>query len=119
MHIMVVEDNELLRNILTDMLSSSFDEISVSEASEGGTVLKKIEQTPPDVIVMDIQLPGMNGIELTRRIKKEYPDIEIIIYTDYDQPEYRKAGSEAGAEYFLSKADPASDLVMLIETMLV
>jgi len=58
---------------------------------------------------MDIQLPGENGLELTRKIKADYPDIIIIILTSHDSPEYREAATRCGANYFFLKGSIATD----------
>jgi DNA-binding NarL/FixJ family response regulator len=70
---------------------------------DGSDALRKIDQTSPDVIFMDIRLPGKNGLELTREIKGHHPDVVVSIFTNYDLPEYRLVAEKYGADHFLLK----------------
>jgi DNA-binding NarL/FixJ family response regulator len=98
-----VEDNGLFRQTLRESLQKSFPKIAVNEAAEGGEALQKVDGFIPDLVFMDIRLPGENGLELTKKIKATHPDITIFILTDYDTPEYRKAASQCGADRFIHK----------------
>ena len=91
--ILIVEDNGLFRQTLRESLQKSFPEIAVDEAAEGGESLQKVDAFLPDLVFVDIRLPGENGLELIKKIKATHPDITIFILTDYDTPEYRKAAS--------------------------
>jgi DNA-binding NarL/FixJ family response regulator len=100
---LIVEDNDWFQVLLKETLHSLFPTMEVTEAADGNKALQKIHSSTPNLVFMDIALPGENGLELTRKIKREYPDIIIIILTNHDQPEYRQAASEYGAEYFFPK----------------
>ena len=102
---LLVEDNVGFRQALSDVLLSYFPSISVDEASDGEEALSKVEYRRPNLIFMDIQLPGENGLGITRKIKQVYDDIVIIILTTNDLPEYRQQAFRNGADYFLSKGD--------------
>lgn len=65
--------------------------------------MQKIKVFQPDAIFMDLRLPGENGLELTKKIKADYPNIVIVIITNYDLPEYREAAYESKADHFVSK----------------
>ena len=102
---LIVEDNADFRNALSDMLHSCFPLMGVVEAGDGEEALGKVEYQRPDLIFMDIQLPGENGLEVTRQIKHVYADIVIVILTSYGLPEYRQQAFRNGADCFLSKGD--------------
>jgi CheY-like chemotaxis protein len=84
-----------------------FPLIGVDEAGDGSEALIRVEYQRPDLIFMDIQLPGTNGLEVTREIKRLYDDIVVVILTSSDLPEYRQQAFHNGADYFLSKGDDA------------
>jgi len=102
---LLVEDNADFRRALSDILLSYFPLMGVEEAGDGEEALGKVEYQRPDLIFMDIQLPGENGLEVTRQIKRVYADIVIVILTSYGLPEYRQQAFRNGADCFLSKGD--------------
>jgi DNA-binding NarL/FixJ family response regulator len=101
--VLLVEDNRIYREAFKGYLHQYFPLMSFAEAENAEEALRKIKATPPDFIFMDIRLPGMNGLQLTQRIKKEFPKIPIAILTGYDLPEYRQAAIEYGADGFFVK----------------
>ena len=101
--ILIVEDNDVFRKVFFDSLVQRFPDYLYEEAKDGSEVQLKVSEFCPDIIFMDINLPNKNGLELTSEIKKEYPDITIIIVTNYDLHEYRIKAEESGADFFLSK----------------
>jgi len=100
---MLVEDNVIFRESMRDSLQLRFPSIEITEAGNGEEALEKIDSLSPNLVFMDIRLPGQNGLELTEKIKKLHSDIMIIILTDYDLPEYREAAARCKADYFFSK----------------
>jgi len=102
---LLVEDNADFRHALSDVLLSYFPLMGVEEAGDGEEALGKVEYQRPDLIFMDIHLPGENGLEVTRQIKHVYVDIVIVILTSYGLPEYRQQAFRNGADCFLSKGD--------------
>jgi len=102
---LLVEDNASYRQKLADVLLLHFPLIGVDEARDGTEALSKVEYLRPDLIFMDIQLPGENGLEIMKEIKRVYDDIVIVILTSSDLPEYRQQAFRNGADYFLSKGD--------------
>ena len=80
--------------------------------------MSKIDLAPPDLVFMDIQLPGINGIELTRMIKSRNPEAIIIILSNHDVTEYREAAYRNGADYYVSKDSPVGDLFFLVERII-
>jgi DNA-binding NarL/FixJ family response regulator len=106
---MLLEDSSLSRQLLKHNLQDQFPSMDIIEAADGVEALQKIDGHPPNLIFMDISLPGENGLELTRRIKADYPDIIIIILTSHDSPEYREAAIRCKADYFFSKGALLND----------
>ena len=117
--ILIVEDHQDFRESLKEVLAARLSDASIDEAAEGNEVLLKVEARAPHLIFMDINMPGENGLELTRQIKQGYPHIVIVILTSYDLPEYREAAYRYGANYFLSKGSTnGQKLVGLVESIL-
>jgi DNA-binding NarL/FixJ family response regulator len=77
--------------------------LSIVETADGQEALQEINDKRPDMVFMDIRLPGRNGLELTKVIKGSYPEVVVSIFTNYDIPEYRKTATEYGADHFLLK----------------
>ena len=107
--VMLVEDDHSFRRTLARLLTSRFPYIVIGEAGDGGEVMEKVEDFLPNLIFMDIYLPGQSGLELTRRIKTLYPNIHIVMLTSYDFPEYREVARASGAYRFLSKGSSTAD----------
>ena len=99
---LVVEDNRFFREVFKGRLLDYFPSMIIHEAINGKEAMEKINQMPPHLVFMDICLPGSNGLQLTRTIKKYYPNIKIAMLTAFDIPEYRQA-AEQDAECFFVK----------------
>jgi len=104
LRVLIVEDNRIFREALKKRLDDHFPSIVVEEVSNGDEALQKINSASPGLIFMDIRLPGVNGLHLTKEIKKNFPGIGIAILTDYDLPEYREAARQFGADRFFVKS---------------
>jgi len=87
--VLIVEDSTLFRQLFKETLHDRFPSVEIYEAIDGEEALLQVETFRPNLIFMDIRLPGENGLELTKKIKARYPNITIIILTGYDLPEYR------------------------------
>jgi DNA-binding NarL/FixJ family response regulator len=111
---LIVEDNAIFRGSLKQILASRFPTMSIHEAADGHEALRKVDEIVPDLIFMDIRLPGTNGLELTRNIKRDNREVVVVILTSYDLPEYRDAAIMSGANYFLTKGTATSDDIMAI-----
>jgi len=110
----IIEDNASFRQTLKEMLCERFPLIAVDEAADGEEGLKEVEISLPDLIFMDIKMPGKNGLELTRQIKREHADIVIVILTNYDFPEYQTTAFKYGASYFLSKGSSSREEILTL-----
>jgi DNA-binding NarL/FixJ family response regulator len=116
---LIVEDSTFFRQLLKETLLSRFPKMDIFEAGNGEEALQKIKTKPPDLIFMDIKLPGESGLELTKKIKADCPQMVIIILTSYDLPEYREAASKYGANYFLSKGSTTKeDILEMVKSVL-
>ena len=115
---MLVEDSTSFRQVVKNSLQDQFPSMDVIEAADGVEAFQKINSHPPNLIFMDITLPGENGLELTRKIKADYPDTIIIILTSHDLPEYREAATRCKANYFLSKDSKTSEIFKLVKSIL-
>jgi DNA-binding NarL/FixJ family response regulator len=113
---LIVDDVSVFLETFKSALCERFPTMAVEEATDGRDALQKIEKRKPDLIFMDIRLPGENGIELTERIKKEHPEIIVIILTNYDMPEYRDAALKSGADDYIPKGSlKMSEIEALVE----
>jgi len=93
--------------------------MKVEEASNGEEALRSVAAGPPDLIFMDVRLPGESGLDVTRRIKTDYSRIPVIILTNHDSVEYREAAYQHGADHFLPKASSTWDeIAALVESIL-
>lgn len=116
---LIVEDNDHFRQALWDLIQTKFPFMILEEAANGQEVLAKIASFQPDIIFLDIRLPGENGLSLTPKIKKFHPAIKIIIFTAHDLPEYREAAYQKGADYFLTKGTTSKDeIIDLLENII-
>jgi len=103
LRVLLVEDNRIYREVFKGALHQHFPGISIEEADNAEEALKKIMAGTPGLIFVDIRLPGMNGLQLTQRIKKDFSRIPVAILTGYDLPEYREAAIQYGACGFFVK----------------
>jgi DNA-binding NarL/FixJ family response regulator len=101
--VLIVEDNPFFLQFLKETLHSRLPSMDIFEASNGEEAMQKIKTLKPDAIFMDLRLPGENGLALTKKIKAKYPNIIVVIITNYDLPEYREAAYQCKADHFLSK----------------
>ncbi len=116
---LIVEDSAIFRKLLKETLCSRFPSMEILEAADGGEAMQKIGSDPPDLIFMDIKLPGESGLDLTAKIKAKYPNVIVIVLTSYDTPEYREAALRAKANYFLSKGSSSKENILkLVESAL-
>jgi len=115
---LLVEDNIAFRESLRETLHSRFPALDVAEAGNGEQALQKIQTLVPDLIFMDIKLPGENGLSLTKKIKVAHPRVVVVVLTSYDLPEYREAAFQYHANYFITKASLSTKIVEVVESIL-
>ena len=115
----MVEDSVSFRQLLKESLLSRFPMMEVLEAADGEEALKRVKTFSPDLAIVDIHLPGENGLDLTKKLKAEYPNLKVIVLTIYDTPEYREAAYQSQANYFISKGSSTKEEILtLIESVL-
>jgi DNA-binding NarL/FixJ family response regulator len=115
---LIVEDNSTFRRSLKEVLCTRLPSIDVEEAADGKEALQKIADHVPEIVFMDIKLPGENGLQITKKVKAKYPEIIVIIFTYYDLPEHREAALQCGANHFLSKGTSTQEVVELVQSIL-
>jgi len=103
----VVDDQRLIREGLASLLTLMPDLEVVSQAADGREALELVAEQSPDVVLMDVRMPGMNGVAATREIRTRYPHVRVIVLTTFDNDEYVFEALRAGASgYLLKNADP-------------
>jgi two-component system response regulator NreC len=115
--VLIVDDHTLVRAGIRSLLMLVEDIEVVGEASDGKESLIKTRQLKPDVVLMDLAMPVMGGLEATRRLKKEFPGIKVLALTQYDDSEYVIPIIEAGACGFITKMSAFSELAAAIEAV--
>jgi DNA-binding NarL/FixJ family response regulator len=110
--LLIVDDQPRTRQSLSALLAIDFRQIELSEASNGIEALHQVGTLRPDVVVMDVLMPGGDGIEATRSIKAHYPLTKVILYSMY--AEYQSEALAAGADAFIVKGEPSGTLVTAI-----
>jgi len=112
--VMLVDDHALFRKGVASLLAACPDIEVVGEADDGAQALAKVADLMPDLILMDIQMPGMDGLEATRRIKAEHPYAKIVMLTVAEEDRSLFEAIKAGAQgYLLKKIDPQEFLAMV------
>ena len=101
LRLIIVEDNQAMRGLIRSIIADLARD--VSECGDGAEALAAYAERRPDWVLMDIRMKGVDGISATRRIKAAFPDANIIIVTDYDDPKLRKAARGAGACEYVTK----------------
>ena len=118
MRTLVVEDNATFRKTFIEALRKNFPFMLVEEAVDGVEALRKVEAFMPELVFMDVRLPGETGLEVTKKIRALHPDMPIIILTDYDLPEYRQAALDNGANDFIVKGSLSPHMIeTLVESI--
>ncbi|WP_424161179.1 response regulator transcription factor [Bacillus amyloliquefaciens] len=117
MNVMIADDQSIVREGLK-MILSLHEGIEVSgEASCGEEVLQLLPQTETDVILMDIRMPGMDGIEATKAVKARYPSVKVIILTTFEDGHYIFAGLKSGADGYILKDADSDEIVASLQAV--
>ena len=115
--VLVVDDHELVRIGLRHILADYPAIRIVAEAGDGETALRLNRRLRPNVVLLDVQLPGLSGFEVTSRLKQATPGVGVIILSIHDRPPYPERLIEAGASAYLAKGCPATELAEAIRTV--
>jgi len=108
--VILADDHTLFRNGLKLLLSNNVDVQVVGEASDGNELLSLLTKLPCDVVLMDIEMPGINGFDATRIISEQYPEVKVISLSMYGEEEYYYRMIEAGARGFLLKSSEINEV---------
>jgi len=115
--VLLVDDHAILREGIKALLEKQDDIEVVAEAADGREAIPKAVQFRPDVVVLDISMPTMDGLESTRQMKRENPDIKVLVLTMHDNEEYFFQLLRAGASGYVTKKSVSRELVSAIEAV--
>ena len=116
--IMIVDDNEPIRSLFMALIDMLFPDCEVLSASNGEESIALARATEPDIIFMDINMPGMDGITATKQIKGFLPSARVVMLTGYDDIKLRSDAESAGASYYLLKQLIHKELKPLLKRLL-
>jgi DNA-binding NarL/FixJ family response regulator len=115
--ILVVDDHPIVRQGLKTLLEGHSGWQVVGEASDGAEAVEKAKDLTPDVMVLDVTMPRMNGLEACRLLRRQSPDLEILFVTQHDSPQMMREALEAGARGYVVKSNAARDLLAAVEAV--
>jgi DNA-binding NarL/FixJ family response regulator len=115
--ILLADDHTILRESLRTRLEREPDLVIIAEAEDGRSAVTLACQLKPDVVVMDIAMPLLNGLEATRQIKRQCPNLRVLILSQYDNEEYIRQALEAGAMGYILKDAAADELISAIHSV--
>jgi len=115
--LLLVDDHEIVRSGLRMLFLAESDMEIVGEAASGEEAIQAVQEFAPDVVIMDVAMPGMTGVEATRRIKRTHPDVAVLALTMYEGEQYFFQMLEAGASGYVPKRAAADDLVSAIRVV--
>ncbi len=112
--VLLVDDHTILREGVRALLADEPEIVVVGEAGDGEEAVEKVDVLRPDIVLMDMVMPRMNGLEATSHIKRAHPEVKVLILSMYDDDEYVQQVIQAGASGYLLKGMAADDLVLAI-----
>lgn len=117
MRILLVDDHEIVRRGVRSLLSMQSDWEICGEAVDGRDAVAKAGSLRPNVIVMDISMPNLNGIEATRQVHRQFPEIEVLMLSQHDSPEMMRQAMKVGARGYVVKSAIATDLIAALKNI--
>lgn len=115
---LVVDDHIGVRRALCDRIKASFDQCRLREAGSVDEALKIVETERVDIVLMDIHLPGMNGVDGTRAVLERSPHTSVVVVSIYDDSSHRSAASKAGASAYVCKRAINRELIPVLEGLM-
>ena len=115
MRLFIADDSDILRERLVEILSEIEGADIVGEERDASRVLESVEMLEPDIVILDIQMPGGNGILILEAIKKKEKPPIVVMFTNYPYLQYRKRCMDAGADYFFFKSTEFEKLIEVIK----
>lgn len=116
--VLVADDHAILRDGLTALLRSASDIDVVGEASSGEEAIEACGRLHPDLVLMDVAMPGLGGLEATLAIRSQYPDVRVLVLTQHENPEYVRRFIKAGAAGYVLKRSAGADLARAIRAVM-
>jgi len=116
--LLIVDDHEIFRRGLRALLEPSSEWEICGEAVDGMDAVEHFKSLKPDIVVLDVSMPRLNGLEAAKLIRKENPASQIVIITQHDSPQIRSAAMEAGAQAFITKSAVGSELVAALRNLI-
>jgi len=117
-NVLLVDAHELFSSGIKAILQNKGDSLVVEEAASGEEAIDRVRKCLPDLVLMDVHMPGMGGMEATRRLQRMHPDLPIIAVTVLNDDPFPSQLLDAGALGFVTKGDPADELFVAIDTVL-
>jgi DNA-binding NarL/FixJ family response regulator len=114
--VLIADDDEAFRTFMRRVLDKENDTSVVDEAIDGQEAVWKAEHLKPTLVLMDMDLPRLDGLEATRRVKAALPETVVVMLGTLDGPAYREAAARSGADDFLAKATPISQILSIIRS---
>jgi DNA-binding NarL/FixJ family response regulator len=115
--ILLVDDHPIVRQGLKTLLEGHSEWEVVGEAADGAEAVEKAKHLNPDVMVLDVTMPRMNGLEACRILRRESPHLEILFVTQHDSPQMMREALEAGARGYVVKSNAARDLLAAVRAV--
>lgn len=115
--VFIADDHTVLRDSLRAFLSLYEDIEVVGEGSDGLTTLREANQLSPDVVLLDLAMPNLGGLEVLRRLAKEQPECKVIVLTQHDAPQYVLPSLQAGARGYLLKKSGGAEVVQAVRAV--
>lgn len=116
--ILVADDHSIVRDGLIQSLTRAFPEVEIGEADQYIEIFKLINQSKWDLVILDVNLPGKNGIEILKEIKGNHPDTRVIIFSMYPEDQFAVRAIKAGASAYLTKEMNSGDIIEAIRKIL-
>ena len=116
--ILIADDNKNLGKLLQDWLKIIFPDYAIATVLSGVDAIGFVAKEKPDLVIMDIHMPGINGIEATRQLKNEHPSTKVIILSVFDDDVHRCASLSAGASGYIAKSKIRIDLIPLLNRLI-
>jgi DNA-binding NarL/FixJ family response regulator len=117
LRLLLVDDHAVVREGLRSLLGSDSRFEVVGEAADGLTALSAVERLHPDIVIVDVSLPGMNGTQVTRKLKAMMPDVRMLALTVHEEGGYLRSLMDAGASGYVLKRSAASELLRALEVV--
>jgi DNA-binding NarL/FixJ family response regulator len=117
MKILIADDSDILRNHLITIISELEGVKIVGESRDTKSAIRDINKKKPDLVILDIRMPGEGGIHVLKVVKEKNPKLIVIIFTDYPYPQYRTKCLESGADYFFDKSTETEKMIESVKKL--